>query len=72
LSFDYEVTNSTESPFSDKLMMFHFGLMLNSGIGNYGAAISASRKSDLVVDLSRLSTEILEYDSFSKHTLSPF
>ncbi|WP_307311319.1 DUF3231 family protein [Neobacillus driksii] len=49
LSFDYEVTNSTEFPFSDKLMMFHFGLRLNSGIGNYGAAISASRKSDLVL-----------------------
>nr|WP_144926587.1 DUF3231 family protein [Paenibacillus bovis] len=61
MSFDHEVTDSTESPFSDKLMMFHFGLMMYAGIGNYGAAISASRKSDLVVDFTRLSGEILKY-----------
>ncbi|WP_121614260.1 DUF3231 family protein [Mesobacillus foraminis] len=61
MSFDHEVTESTQSPFSDKLMMFLYGLMIYSGIGNYGAAIAASRRSDLVVDFSRLTTEILKF-----------
>jgi len=61
MSVDQEVTDSTESPFSDKLMMFHFDLMIYSGIGNYGVAISESRRSDLVVDYSRLSGEILKF-----------
>lgn len=61
MSFDHEVTESTESPFSDKLMMFHYGLMIYSGIGNYGAAIAACRRSDLVLDFSRLTTEIMKF-----------
>jgi hypothetical protein len=61
MSFDQEVANSKESPFSDKLMMFHFALMIYSGVGNYGVAISESRRSDLVVDFSRLTAEILKF-----------
>lgn len=61
MSFDQEVADSTESPFSDKLMMFHFSLMIYSGVGNYGVSISDSRRSDLVVDFSRLTTEILKF-----------
>jgi len=61
MTFDHEVTDSNESPFSDKLMMYHFGLMIYSGIGNYGAAISASRRSDLVLDFSRLTAEIMKF-----------
>src|SRR5690606_4382352 len=61
MSFDHEVTDSTKSPFSDKLMLFHFGLMMYAGVGYYAAAISASRKSDLVVDFTRLSGETLTY-----------
>ncbi|MBT2756872.1 DUF3231 family protein [Mesobacillus foraminis] len=61
MSFDHHVTESIEAPFSDKLMMFHFSLMIYSGITNYGAAIAASRRSDLVVDYSRLTTENLKF-----------
>ncbi|WP_102347695.1 DUF3231 family protein [Bacillus sp. Marseille-P3661] len=61
MSIDQEVTDSTESPFSDKLMMFHFSLMIYAGIGNYGIAISESQRTDLVVDYSRLTMEILKY-----------
>lgn len=60
ISFDQEVSDSTESPFSDKLMMYHFGLMIYAGIGNYGISISESQRSDLVVDYSRLNAEILK------------
>ncbi len=61
MSFENEVTASTESPFSDKLLMFHYSIMIYSGVGNYGAAIAASRRSDLVVDYSRLTGEILKF-----------
>jgi hypothetical protein len=59
-SFEQEVTDSTESPFSDKLMLFHFSLMIYAGVGNYGIAISESQRTDLVVDYSRLNMEVLK------------
>lgn len=61
MSYMQEVKDSTEAPFSDKLMMFHFAQMIYSGIGNYGIAISNSQKSDLVIDFSRLVVEVLKY-----------
>jgi hypothetical protein len=60
MAYDQEVTDSTESPFSDKLMMFHFSLMIYAGIGNYGIAISESQRTDLVVDYSRFNMEVLK------------
>jgi hypothetical protein len=60
MSFDQEVTDSTEAPFSDKLMMFHFSLMIYAGIGNYGVAIAESQRSDLVIDYSRFNAEVLK------------
>jgi hypothetical protein len=35
-------------------MMFHFSIMIVAGVGNYGAAISESQRSDFVIDYSRL------------------
>jgi hypothetical protein len=58
---EQEVTDSTETVFSDKLMMFHFSAMIYAGIGNYGIAISESQRSDLVIDYSRLNAEVLKY-----------
>lgn len=56
--FDSEVTDSTESPFSDKLMLYH-SLSLNAmGIGNYGASIGVSPRRDLGANLHRLLAEI--------------
>jgi hypothetical protein len=60
VSLAQEVTDSNESPFSDKLMMFHFNLMIYAGVGNYGIAISESQRTDLVVDYSRYITEVLK------------
>lgn len=61
MTWNHEVTESKDSPFSDKLMMFHFGLMNFSGVGNYGVSIAASQRSDLGVMYSRLMTEVLKY-----------
>lgn len=59
-SFEHEITDSNESPFSDKLMMFHFSLMIYAGVGNYGIAIAESQRTDLVVDYSRFNMEVLK------------
>jgi hypothetical protein len=61
MTYDQQVTDSKESPFSDKLMMFHFSLMIYAGMGNYGISISESQRTDLVMDYSRLNAEILKY-----------
>nr|WP_017378949.1 DUF3231 family protein [Paenisporosarcina sp. TG-14] len=61
LSSNQDVTDSTESPFSDKLMMYHLGFISAGGAGNYGVSISTSMRSDLTVDYSRLIAEVLKY-----------
>lgn len=44
---DEHVTDSTISPFSDKLMLYHTSLATAIGIGNYGMAISNSMRHDI-------------------------
>lgn len=61
LASNQDVTNSEESPFSDKLMMYHFLLMNHAGINNYGISISNNMRSDLVGDFTRLTTETLKF-----------
>ncbi|WP_442600165.1 DUF3231 family protein [Neobacillus sp. D3-1R] len=56
-----EVSESTVSPFSDKLMMFHIAGLVASGIGQYGTAISTSPRRDLGVMYTRLMVEIAKY-----------
>lgn len=58
-----EVTDSTVSPFSDKLMMFHITTLIASGIGQYGRAMSTSPRHDIGVKYSRLIAEIAKYSN---------
>ncbi|SET17050.1 Protein of unknown function [Oceanobacillus limi] len=58
MTWDHEVLESTESPFSDKLMMYHISLLNGSGIGNYGSAISMSQRRDLITSYTRLTAEV--------------
>lgn len=60
-SSDVSVTNSTAEVFSDKLIIFHQGLLTASGTGNYATAAAASQRSDLVLNYERLSLEIAQY-----------
>nr|WP_318281090.1 DUF3231 family protein [Paenibacillus bovis] len=55
------VTDSTTAPFSDKLMMFHMGLLSAAGTGNYATSAAASQRTDLVIAYERLSLEIALY-----------
>lgn len=56
-----EVTDSTESPFSDKLMMTFITSLITSSIGGYGVSMSLSSRRDLGVHYTRLIAEIAKY-----------
>lgn len=58
---DTNVSDSKIAPFSDKLMMFHATLLASSGTGNYGLAMAASPRKDIVADYARLMTELAQY-----------
>lgn len=56
-----EVSDSTISPFSDKLMMFLVTTLNLSGIGQYGISMSASPRHDLGLTYTRLMAEVGKY-----------
>lgn len=58
LPIEVLITKSTQPPFSDRLMLFHTAALIQAGIGNYGLAIASSQRYDLVVDYTRLMTEV--------------
>jgi hypothetical protein len=59
--WDSAVTDSTAKVFSDKLIMFHVSAMIAAGIGNYGAAMSASPRKDIGIKYASLIPEIALY-----------
>ncbi|WP_066248491.1 DUF3231 family protein [Neobacillus drentensis] len=63
--WDDEITNSTVSPFSDKLIMFHAGFLVNSALTYYGASIGSSLRSDLIVNYSKVFTHAMEAGAIS-------
>lgn len=54
-------TDSTITPFSDKLMMFHAVMLNAAGIGHYGISLGRSPRRDLGAHFTRLSAEIVLY-----------
>ena len=58
MTWDHDVTDSRQSPFSDKLMLFHVTGLNALGLFNYGAAVSGSQRHDIHAQYGRLSTEI--------------
>ncbi len=55
--WESEVTNSTTSPFSDKLMMFHSLLLLSTAVGFYGAGMAVCMRRDIGLQYQRIITE---------------
>lgn len=47
-SMETEVTTSTESPFSDKLMMYHIGFLSQVAQAYHGTGLASSMRSDLI------------------------
>ncbi len=59
--WDAEPTDSTVSPFSDKLMMFHITSLIATGLGRYGATLGTSSRRDLGAHYTRLMAEITQF-----------
>ncbi|WP_423798385.1 DUF3231 family protein [Neobacillus sp. SAB-20_R2A] len=53
-----EVTNSTVSPFSDKLMLNHVVILVSSAVGYFGAGLSVSQRRDLGVEYAKMIAEM--------------
>lgn len=58
---DYQVTSSQESPYSDKLMMFHVTVTMAYIIAAYGIGLTNTARKDIALSFSRLMAEIIEY-----------
>lgn len=61
MTWDAQVTKSTTSPFSDKLMMFHTTSMIAIGMGYYGTSMATSMRRDLQSHYVRLTAEVGKY-----------
>jgi len=58
---DSFVTDSTVSPFSEKLMLTHMLVLSSSGVSSLGIAISESLRSDLFTILFKYTAEIMKF-----------
>ncbi|MGO4275954.1 DUF3231 family protein, partial [Paenibacillus sp. TAF58] len=56
-----KATNSTISPFSDKLMMYITNLLGSFGIGSHALGGAFSLRSDLLVTMARLAQKIVPF-----------
>lgn len=63
--WDDEITDSTISPFSDKLIMFHAGFLVNAALTYYGASLGSSFRSDIIVNYSKVCAHAMEAGAFS-------
>lgn len=58
---DLRVSNTTTAPFSDKLIMFHTSLLVQSSTSNYSTAAAASLRTDIATKYIRLAAEVTGY-----------
>lgn len=70
--WDAEITDSTLSPFSDKLMMFHAGFLVNAALSYYGAALGSSLRSDIILNYNQVFNHAMQagalcYNLLVKH-----
>jgi hypothetical protein len=55
------VTDSTESPFSDKLMMYNSALLSSFGLGSAALGSSFSLRSDLALKMGLIGKEVIDF-----------
>lgn len=60
-TWDSTITNSTEAPFSDRLMLFHTNAQSGIGMGDFGLAIAASLRKDLGVMYAGFLIQVADY-----------
>lgn len=61
ITWDAEISDSRQAPFTDKLMMFHTAALTAASFGFYGLGMAASSRSDLVTLYGRLMAENADY-----------
>ena len=61
VNFDHLVTDSTESPFSDKLLLFHSTIFMSLSVQAYGLALGNCARTDVVSSMTRLMAELGTY-----------
>jgi hypothetical protein len=61
MTWEHEVSDSTEAPFSDKLMTFLIVAIAGAGIAEYGLSLSTNTRTDIVTIYSRLVSESMQY-----------
>lgn len=54
MSWESEVTTSQDPPFSDKLMLYHIGFLLQASQNYHGAGLASAMRSDLVVNYEKI------------------
>ncbi|TLS37230.1 DUF3231 family protein [Pseudalkalibacillus caeni] len=57
-TWDSTITDSTDAPFSDKLMLFQANILSAFGIGDYGLGMAASLRKDLAAMYARLLVDL--------------
>lgn len=70
--WDVDITSSTVSPFSDKLMMFHAALLVNTALSYYGASLGASLRTDIILNYRKVFNHAMQagglcYNILVKH-----
>lgn len=58
VNFDHLVTDSTESPYSDKLLLFHSTIFMSLSIQAYGLALGNCARPDVAATFARLTAEL--------------
>ncbi|MCK0473222.1 DUF3231 family protein [Halalkalibacter sp. APA_J-10(15)] len=54
MSWETEVTTSRDSPFSDKLMLYHIGFLLQTAQAYHGTGIASAMRTDLVLTYEKI------------------
>lgn len=60
-AMDLWVTDSKESPYSERLMMFHVTITLAYIVSYYGLGLTNSLRKDVILSFSRLMLEVMDY-----------
>lgn len=58
---DFEVTASQESPFSDRLIMFHITVVIAFGILEYGMGLTNTTRKDVAANFARCIGELIHF-----------
>ncbi|UGB32127.1 DUF3231 family protein [Metabacillus sp. B2-18] len=59
--WDSSITNATKPGLSDRLMVNNIASMISIGMSNYGTAVGATLRKDLLIHYARLSAELGQY-----------